>query len=584
MQLFRSRLFRASAAVAIGSMASVGLSGLAFAAPGTTPTLTAPTNGASVTGDVALSATSTATTVQFLVDGVDLGSPVAVSTGSAATSWPTDGVANGSHTIAAADCDSVPSCGTPSASVSVTVANVAPVLTSPTASETVGTATTLTATASEGGVEFFVDGVAAGFDGTAPFTQSVTGLTEGGHTAGAQACNTAGTACAGPTSSGASFTVQVLHPTITGLSPTGVSPNGDGRDDATKLSFSLPDSESTSYSVVTTLGAVVRGPVSLGVLGAGAHSVIWNGLDNGSHRPADGVYNIQLNTYRHLTGSELATGQATRGVRIDDTPVSISGASGNGTTFYPYPDTYGDTFAPHITIGDTATVYLDILSTKGSLIRRLGAYHSGGGVATVTWNGRLSNNAFAPAGTYLFRMWAEDTAGNRAVTGNYTLHVSAKRLVSKVVTEQVNGNTGGFFTNDTSCTGASNAQSTFVSGEWLANICSAPSVVYGEYSIAVPGATRYSTIDLKTYGNTISAPEHIYGAWLNYAPDAFTVGGYRLIAHNDSNAWVDLGTVSASGRVSGNHVDVAVVVPNLDGQEDFDIGYVAVTIHYQVLQ
>src|SRR6185503_7526316 len=113
----------------------------------------------------------------------------------------------------------------------------------------------------------------------------------------------------------------------------------------------------------------------------------------------------------------------------------------------------------------------------------------------------------------------------------------------------VNGNTGQFFTNDTSCTGASNSQSTFAHGTWLANICTSPSVVYGDYSIAIPGATRYNSIDLKTYGNTISAPEHIFGAWLNYTPDEFTSGGYRLLQHNDSNAWVDLGKVSASGRV-----------------------------------
>jgi flagellar hook assembly protein FlgD len=582
MRPFRSRIFRASAAVAIGSLASVGLSGLAFAAPVTTPTLTAPTNGASVTGDVTLTATSTAATVQFLVDGVELGTPVGVSGGSATTSWPTDGVVNGGHTIAAEDCDT--DCGTPSASVSVTVANVAPSLTSPTASETVGSATTLSATATEGGVKFFVDSVAVGFDGTAPFTQPVTGLSEGAHTASVQACNTAGTACAGPASSATSFTVQVLHPTITGLAPTGVSPNGDGRDDATKLSFSLPDSESTSYSVVTTLGAVVRGPVSLGVLGAGAHSVIWNGLDNSGHRPADGVYTIQLNTYRHLTGSELATGQATRGVRIDDTAPSLASASGNGTTFYPYPDTYGDTFSPHITVGETATVYLDILSTKGSLIRRIGVYHSGPGVATVTWNGRLTNNSIAPAGTYRFRMWAEDTAGNRTVTGLYTVYVSAKRLVSKVATLEVNGNSGHYFTTGLGCTGVSNQESTFVNGAWLTNSCTDPAVIYGEYSIAVPGATRYNSIDLKTYGNTVSAPEHIFGAWLNYTPDTFTVGGYRLLQHNETNAWVDLGTVSATGRVSGKHVDVAVVLPNIDGQEDFDIGIVAVTVKYQVLQ
>lgn len=86
--------------------------------------LTAPASGANVSGAVAISATATdntsITSVQFLLDNVNLGTPVTASPYS--MSWDTSTVSNGSHTLAAKAQDAA-GLTTTSQAVTVNVAN-----------------------------------------------------------------------------------------------------------------------------------------------------------------------------------------------------------------------------------------------------------------------------------------------------------------------------------------------------------------------------------------------------------------------------------------------------------------------------
>ncbi len=578
------RIAAFASVLAVVSAASIGLSSPAFAVPSTTPTLTAPTDGATVAGAVAVTATSTEAFVQFFVDGVELGTPVSVVSGDAATAWPTFGLANDAvHTIAAADCDN-DACAAPGASISVTVHNDAPTLTAPTAGETVGAATTLTGDAAGGGVEFVIDGSPVQFDGSAPFSFAVADLAEGSHTAAVQGCDESGASCDGPTSEATSFTVEVLHPAISLLTPTGFSPNGDGRFDTTRVTFALPQPQAVSYSVVSrSSGLVVRGPLRLGIPGAGAHAFVWNGYNNSGARVPDGRYTIEIDTYRHLTGGDLARGIATRDVRVDDTAPSLASLTGARATFYPYPDTYGDTWTAHITVGESATVSLEIYNVHNAVLRRISVYHSGAGTVALTWNGRSSSGAILPAGSWRFRIWAQDLAGNRHVTAYYVVRVSGLRLIARAATISRNGNTALIRTTDTSCTGFSYALSFFTYGVWLENNCSDPELILADYTFRLPAATRYTRIAIGSYGNTVSPPEHINGAWWNYSSSTWTLGSFVTLSHNNVDEWSALGSVTSAGRVSGQTAHVAVVVTNVDGVDEYDVGAVKVTVHYQVL-
>lgn len=279
-----------------------------------------------------------------------------------------------------------------------------------------------------GGVQFVLDGHSpVGFDGTAPFEVTVSGLSEGPHAVYAQMCNTSGTVCQGREGAWASFTVQELHPSISSVAPMGMSPNGDGRSDATKVTYSLSNSQAVSYSILRWPSrALVRGPVSLGIQSAGMHSFVWNGTDPSTHRVSDGVYIIELNTYRHLAGSELATGVASDYVVVDDTATVLSKLTGSGATFAPKPDGYLDLFTPRITVNEAAAVFLDITNPHGALLRRLSVYHGSPGYVPVIWNGRAANGKIVSPGNYSFRFWAQDVAGNRSFTPYSPVHVSGK--------------------------------------------------------------------------------------------------------------------------------------------------------------
>src|SRR5262249_18182928 len=179
--------------------------------PDTTPptvSVTAPANGATVSGTVTVSAAAADNVgvagVQFFGDGMALGAedtsaPFSISV-------DTTGSSNGPHAITAVARDAAGNTTT-SAPVTVTVANgPAPDTTPPTVSitspatgATVSGTVTLTASASDNvgvvGVQFFGDGAALGAEDTsAPFSASVdtTASSNGPHTLTAVARDAAG--------------------------------------------------------------------------------------------------------------------------------------------------------------------------------------------------------------------------------------------------------------------------------------------------------------------------------------------------------------------------------------------------------
>ena len=139
------------------------------------------------------------TSVQFLVDGAALGA--ADTAAPYEMAWPTDGVANGAHTLTAVARDAAGHETTTTVSVAVLNDTAAPTVavTSPTTGATVGGTVTVTATASDDvgvtSVQFLVDGAALGAaDTAAPYEVAwpTDGATNGAHTLTAVARDAAG--------------------------------------------------------------------------------------------------------------------------------------------------------------------------------------------------------------------------------------------------------------------------------------------------------------------------------------------------------------------------------------------------------
>jgi hypothetical protein len=180
-----------------------------------TVSMTAPANGATVSGMVTVSATASdnmgVVGVQFLLDGVALGTEV--TTGPYSISWDSTTASSGSHTLSARARDAAGNLTT-SATVSVTIDNTAPTIsmTAPANGATVSGMVTVSATASDNmgvvGVQFLLDGVPLGAeDRTAPYSISwnTKPVSLGSHTLAARARDAAGNQT---TSAGIAVTVS----------------------------------------------------------------------------------------------------------------------------------------------------------------------------------------------------------------------------------------------------------------------------------------------------------------------------------------------------------------------------------------
>ena len=200
-----------------------------------TVSVTAPTNGATVSSTVTVSATAadnvSVASVQFQLDGANTGS---VDTASPYTyAWDTTKSSNGAHTLTAIAKDGAGNSATSSA-VTLTVSNSTADTTAPTVSisapaagATVSATVSVTANASDNvgvaSVQFQLDGANAGaLDTTTPYSYSwnTTTVSNGSHTLRAIAKDAAGNAT---TSAAVSVTVSNATDTTPPSIPSGLT-------------------------------------------------------------------------------------------------------------------------------------------------------------------------------------------------------------------------------------------------------------------------------------------------------------------------------------------------------------------------
>jgi subtilisin family serine protease/flagellar hook assembly protein FlgD len=399
------------------------------------PTLSSPSSGATVAGVVLLDVTTSdaAPKVRVRIDGTPLGSPVTVAGGAAQLSWPTGGLANGTHDVELASCDAQGRCGS-SSTTPLQVDNALPQITSPLGGQTASGEFALSATAASGALKFLVDGKEVGFDAASPYSVKVnfSSLTDGNHALVVQPCTATRSACAGPAAS-RTITSLSLHPVVTKATPTVFSPNADRRADTTTVTFSVPTTQAVWWSIRNSAGATVRGPYSLGTLGAGTRTFLWNGnLANGTRAP-DATYQAVVST-RTGSGSSAVYGLAMRPVRVDSTAPSLS-VSGMVSGFYPYTDGYRDTLPLKATTNEPGLLTLAVRNSSGGTVRTIALNHTATGTFALTWNGRDAAGHLVPAGTYRVQVTSQDVALNRRSSTSYSVVVSLKKLVGTAVTK-----------------------------------------------------------------------------------------------------------------------------------------------------
>ena len=202
-----------------------------------------------------------------------------------------------------------------------------------------------------------------------------------------------------------SFTIVVdtTGPAIsTAAAPGLLSPNGDGAQDATRLSWSANERGSGTVRILKG-STVVR---SWTVHSVSGWATSWDGRTAGGKRVGDGRYVLRVDLV-DAGGNRRA---ATRTVVVDRT----AGFLRWSRNFYPQD---ADPLAPSSTLSwkltRDAKTTLRLYNASGALVRTVWTgklLHAG--ARQWAWNGRLANGAFAPQGRYEARLTVSSSSGH----------------------------------------------------------------------------------------------------------------------------------------------------------------------------
>ncbi len=172
-----------------------------------------------------------------------------------------------------------------------------------------------------------------------------------------------------------------------GVSPTFLSPNGDGRNDDTRLSMTASEALTGTARVLDRTGATVR---RWAIAAATAGAWTWNGRDAAGRTVPDGRYTFRVSGLDR--GGNPTTAQ--RVVGVDRTIRSVTWAR---SSFVPAG---GQKDKVTIVLRRAARVSVAIYAGS-TLVRRVWIDRPlAAGTATWTWNGRNAAGALVRAGSY----------------------------------------------------------------------------------------------------------------------------------------------------------------------------------------
>ncbi len=428
---------------------------------GTPPavTITAPGNGATVSGLVTFSATATdnagVSSVQFAVDGAAVG--VSLTAPPFSTTVNSSLMSNGSHVLSATARDTAGNTG--SASVSVTVANAIPDTTPPNVSLTtpsngalVSGRITISAAASDNtgvaGVQFKVDGNNAGSEvqsGPYSITFDTTPLGNGTHTVTAVARDVAGN------TNSAVETVSVNNvttPTLSCVAPASNAFTGCYYNDRSFSTLALVRQDNainfnwgpgSPDPAVNTSNFSVRWQGSF-VFTGGAYQFTLN-TDDGSLLYIDNQL-MGGNWNEHMATPIMIPATLTAGIHLIRVDYFQANGLSSAVLSWTGGNTAGDTVAPAVslsspgpasTVSGTTTVAATATDNVGvaGVQFRVDGNNIGAELTTPPYTMGLDTTTLAN-GSHTITAVARDGAGNRTTSAGVTVTISNAGLSCSV--------------------------------------------------------------------------------------------------------------------------------------------------------
>lgn len=213
----------------------------------------------------------------------------------------------------------------------------------------------------------------------------------------------------------ASLPVEILTvpPRLSGVEGGVVSPNGDGIDDTTRLTYTVSRPCQARVAIADTAGKVLRVVRGWTHVAAGAHHVSWDGkLPNGAgfSPAADGTYTVKV-FVKDAAGN---TTQASGTVKVNST---IGFPAAVPRYFSPNGDGRLDTTSLTFRLERPAHVTVEVASKAGLVLRTFSLGLLPSGPARVAWDGLDSVARPVPSGSYTFTATAVNALGTIAVSG-----------------------------------------------------------------------------------------------------------------------------------------------------------------------
>ncbi len=189
-----------------------------------------------------------------------------------------------------------------------------------------------------------------------------------------------------------------------------ISPNGDGVQDDTAVSFTTSESADWGIAIRDAGGALVWHATGQGTSAA----LTWAGKNDQGELLPEGTYSLTATA----TSANGEARPATASIRLDLTPPSLQSAVVAPAAFNPDGLAPSDratlTFVP----GESGSARVSILNSSGTVVRRLTAWIPVTAKPRgVSWDGRILSGgalAGAPEGRYSFEVALRDLAGNSA--------------------------------------------------------------------------------------------------------------------------------------------------------------------------
>jgi subtilisin family serine protease len=351
--------------------------------------------------------------------------------------------------------------------------------------------------------------------------------------------------------------------------PAAISPNGDGRADRSKVTFTLRSPARVTVKVLDAAGRTVR-TLSDGQRATGASSVIWDGrrTKSASSVVPDGTYAIAI---------VATTAEGTRTVTVPVT-VSVRGvavASIAATTVFPAADGYRDTSSITFTQGGSAVTTVFIYpKTSATAIRSLPQGRVQKGKFTATWDGRDARGRAMAAGTYRVRVRTVDAAGVTRWSAWSTVGVSAKRLVKATFTATLRGDERDPRSFGTSPSLTSVSPSDTLTGGLVLRSDSPDERAVGLWVFSHPSWTSVTSVRVTVDARRTGTGDASIGTW-----GAMSIDPVGPLPDGSGTSTYSYPTEKADPRSSS----LAVAIEQL-GPGSTDVASVTVTILYAVLR